>query len=70
MPKVYLILPCPFCNKDASLVSFNGDSDYDWRELYHEVRCSTTDCYLEGGANFSFDSPEEAVLNWNKRNLK
>lgn len=54
--------PCPFCGAVGKLL-VRGDE----HPPGYDVVCLTEGCYLEDGADRYFDSPEEAVENWNTR---
>ena len=61
------LLPCPFCGSKPEKRVRNGISDYDWNELYYDIRCTNNDCYLQDGAEWYCKTYEEVVDMWNKR---
>jgi len=50
---------CPFCQGPAK-VHMSDENDYD-------VHCTYDDCYLSDGGGWCFDSGEEAVKKWSRR---
>jgi hypothetical protein len=53
--------PCPFCGSRVE-VRGRGNS-YSIHEHY-EVHCLNDDCYLVDGADYNFDTKEEAATEW------
>lgn len=66
------IKPCPFCRGKALLkgtyivdgeeVDGMGGDDTRW-----DIHCTTPECYLEFGADWRFETPQQALLFWNHR---
>jgi hypothetical protein len=60
------IKPCPFCGSKAKLVQH--EEEYCRHvELRYDVSCTNKNCYLYGGAEWYFYTPEEAINKWNER---
>ena len=53
------IKPCPFCGGKAKIIEIDVES--------FDVKCEDVNCYLEGGADWTFDTRQEAIDKWNKR---
>jgi len=70
MPKITKTLHCPFCGSPSKIKEFFGQSDYDYNKTYYDITCTNVDCYLQDGADWRFNTPEEAAQLWNKRNIK
>ena len=64
------ILHCPFCGSKSKIKQTLGIGDYDYNEKYYDITCTNDDCYLQDGAEWRFDTPEEAIQMWNDRDIK
>jgi Lar family restriction alleviation protein len=56
--------PCPFCGSKARI--FKRESSYDL-SVGFDARCKNNRCYLADGADFWFDTEEELIESWNRR---
>lgn len=63
---------CPFCNSPAELFTIDDQSDYCFKNgklvQYYDVRCKNEECYLQQGAGWYMETPDEIIELWNKRN--
>ena len=59
--------PCPFCGSKAEFYSFEKEITCKMSVEVFDVQCTNTECYLCDGAEWEFDSEEEAAELWNKR---
>lgn len=64
------LLPCPFCWSPAELRT-KQPNDFNYL-IYpaYDIACSKPNCYLTDGAEYLFDTPEEAAKLWNRRRFK
>ncbi len=69
MDHIIKLLPCPFCGSDAKFKKRGGIGDYDWDKTYYDVMCINVKCYLQDGADWCYDSEEEAAEIWNRREI-
>ena len=53
---------CPFCGSEARLMI--KESQYDTN---YDIQCTDDKCYLSEGADWYFDTEEEAIQAWNRR---
>lgn len=54
--------PCPFCGDDAEIMIKDGS-----HAKAYDIKCMNDCCYLAYGAYWFFDTKEEAIQAWNKR---
>jgi len=57
-------LPCPFCGGPAFSFQRREYGDYPDGKVW-DVHCDRRDCYLSDGADWCFDTEEEAIAKWN-----
>jgi len=64
-----VILPCPFCGKEASTFEHKTYQDCSKSPLsYFGIGCKTENCYGEQDQDMAyFKSPHAAIKAWNKR---
>ena len=58
--------PCPFCGGEAQLIIRTWDGDGAGADGY-DVGCYTPECHVELGADFYFETIDDAIESWNKR---
>ena len=60
------IKDCPFCGGRASSLKRGY---YTGRRLtdYFDIQCETKSCYLHEGADWFFDTEQQAIDKWNTR---
>lgn len=63
-------LHCPFCGSKSKVISSAIESYSGRDDTYYDVSCTNDDCYLSGGADWRFDTPEEAIEKWNYRPIR
>lgn len=64
------LLDCPFCGQPSYLIKKDFESNNSSGFDGFDVVCKTEDCHLEHGADYYFDTKEEAINSWNKRFVK
>lgn len=62
MRPVSELRPCPFCGGEAHFIEHIAPHNND---LTYDVSCLNERCYLYGGAEWGFDTKEEAIEAWN-----
>lgn len=60
------LLPCPFCGSEAAIKE-NTFLDSCFSDPQYDIMCTNKDCYLCDGADWMFNTKEEAAILWNKR---
>ena len=58
------LLPCPFCGAKAGYLRRESTMS-QWSGF--DIKCTRHGCYLEEGAEWCWENPEDAVLIWNMR---
>ena len=63
-----IALPCPFCGSPAYIIRRAG-AGHCAKNIHYcfDVGCENTDCFLSDGADWWFDTEEEAINKWNMR---
>ena len=63
----FVLKPCPFCGGPASFIEY-GYNEYRYKPgVFYDVGCGNDFCYLCEGADWYFDTKEEAAQKWNVR---
>jgi hypothetical protein len=61
------IKPCPFCQGKALLKATRDVPEDILCDTVWDIHCTTPECYLEFGADWRFETPQQALLFWNHR---
>lgn len=69
----HIIKNCPFCDSAAELMTTADPSDHCFDKngnliQYYDVRCLNEECYLQQGAGWWMNTPDEIIEMWNTRN--
>lgn len=56
------LLPCPFCGLSANFILKQDHTGSKW-----DVGCDGVGCLMEDGADWFWDSQDEAREKWNRR---
>lgn len=56
------LLACPFCGLSANYIRKQDRNGTKW-----DVGCDGVGCLMEDGADWFFDSQDEAMEKWNRR---
>lgn len=67
------LLPCPFCGGSAEYDSRHYSGRTDHRNITicgHAVYCASVDCIGCPSFSITYDTQDEAIQAWNKREAK
>lgn len=56
------IKTCPFCGGKTEIIQREYSDSLD---IAYDIRCLNQDCYLSEGADWHFETEQEAMDKWN-----